>query len=95
MKKGLYCSMVVTIVLLLGFNVPLVSAVSLPDIPKPSIPSVPSVPSIPVPAKPAAVSTAPAKPAAVSTAPVPGAAGLNRDLKTRKKESMTELNRGN
>jgi hypothetical protein len=69
MKKGLYCSMVVTIVLLLGFNVPLVSAVSLPDIPKPSIPSVPSVPSIPVPAKPAAVSTAPAKPAAVSTAP--------------------------
>jgi hypothetical protein len=85
MKKGLYCSMVVTIVLLLGFNVPLVSAVSLPDIPKPSIPSVPSVPSIPVPAKPAAVSTAPAKPAAVSTAPVPGAAGVEQRFKNQEK----------
>jgi hypothetical protein len=85
MKKGLYCSMVVTIVLLLGFNVPLVSAVSVPDIPKPSIPSVPSVPSIPVPAKPAAVSTAPAKPAAVSTAPVPGAAGVEQRFKNQEK----------
>jgi hypothetical protein len=47
MKKSNCCWWVVTLFLLVGLNVNLASAVSLPEIPKLPIPSVPSVPSPP------------------------------------------------
>lgn len=59
MKKLICFSTVATIVLLVGLNLPLVSAAGLPEIPKPSLPSLPPVPTVPsVPSPPAAVTTA-------------------------------------